>query len=479
MSEPDDLLLQFGQEWRFKSPVPLPFGYTADAGTGNDTVGVIDALLPHPPLPFTAFLYGGQAFEAQISADITPAVPELQATITASHPLDLPDADGPRLGAHWRHGPKATEPLGARWQDMQRVETGSRYRHQHGIRLAVSRRVPHQQMERIRVGGICRFAQAVRLTRPLRLEQQETERIRQRIALREQEAIRIRAWAGIPHAEAIRRRQSLRLIERDASAHAKRLQAAHHQALMTATRRWAPWTQMIWPAPGRWWPDYEAPGLFDWLDCDPGYVPRPLHCDILLHGRSIAQPRCVGFDPEPLPPPGPVLVPIQRVYVVLNDVQLVRASDGIEVPCESLALTLDAGSWVWGFSARLPASAQERVEPDPDPVELLAWINGTAFRILVESIARERVFADTRIRVSGRGHQAVLDAPYAPIQTFSNAGLRTSQQLKDEVLTVNGVPLGWTIDWDLEAWTVPAGVFSHQGTYLSACCRLRVPAAVF
>lgn len=49
---------------------------------------------------------------------------------------------------------------------------------------------------------------------------------------------------------------------------------------------------------------------------------------------------------------------------------------------------------------------------------------------------------------------------------------RSHQQLFDDVLTLNGIPLGWTIDYGLEAWNVPAGVFAHQGTFISALATL-------
>ncbi|GMV69639.1 MAG: hypothetical protein AMXMBFR76_20780 [Pseudomonadota bacterium] len=95
-------------------------------------------------------------------------------------------------------------------------------------------------------------------------------------------------------------------------------------------------------------------------------------------------------------------------------------------------------------------------------------MNGTAFRVLAENISRERIFGDASIRISGRGRNAVLAAPYAPVMTFSNAEGRTARQLMNDVLTVNGVPLGWSVDWGLTDWTVPAGAFAHQGTWIEA-----------
>ena len=169
------------------------------------------------------------------------------------------------------------------------------------------------------------------------------------------------------------------------------------------------------------------------------------------------------------PPTGVVTVAVRKVYFVINDVSLRRASNGVEVPVNSLSLSLDASSWAWGFDAVLPHSAQGLIDPNRSGVvELLATVNGTTFAVLAENISRERSFGQTSIRLTGRGRNAVLAAPYAPVVTFTNSQARTARQLMDDVLTINGVPMGWSVDWGLTDWNVPAGVFSHQGTWIEA-----------
>lgn len=168
-------------------------------------------------------------------------------------------------------------------------------------------------------------------------------------------------------------------------------------------------------------------------------------------------------------PTQPIVVPVREVYMVTNNVTLVRLVDGVPVPVLSASLSVDVDSWAWGFSASLPGAALELVEPDMyGPVELLVGVNGTIFHVLAEQVSRDRSFGQASIRISGRGRNAVLDSPYAPVQTFTNTSLLTSQQLMDEVLKVNGVPMGWSVDWGLEDWNVPAGVFSHQGSHMTA-----------
>lgn len=173
-------------------------------------------------------------------------------------------------------------------------------------------------------------------------------------------------------------------------------------------------------------------------------------------------------EPEE-PPQGEVIVPVQKVYIVANNVSLRRASDNSPVHALSMTLALDVDSWSWGFSAQVPGVAQALVEPTSSgPVELIASVNGTEFRVLAENVSRERTFGRTTLRVTGRGRNARLDAPYAAVQSFANSDSRTAQQLMNDVLTLNGIPLGWNIVWELEDWSVPAGVFSHQGTHITA-----------
>lgn len=159
-----------------------------------------------------------------------------------------------------------------------------------------------------------------------------------------------------------------------------------------------------------------------------------------------------------------IRVPVREVYMVFNSVSLARA-DGTPVPCTSLRLSLDVDSWAWGFSAAVPPAALSLVEPTGPglPIELIATVNGTPVRVLVESIQSERSWGGHSLRIAGRGKSARLDAPYAAVTAYGEAALRTSQQLLNELL-----PVGWTADWQITPWLVPGGTWSHMGTTITA-----------
>ena len=156
--------------------------------------------------------------------------------------------------------------------------------------------------------------------------------------------------------------------------------------------------------------------------------------------------------------------------MTVNSLTLVRVDGAVPIPAYSFGMSLDVDSWTWQWQATLHADALPLITPSAngDPVEVLATINGVPYRLCCEGYTRQRQFANTRISVKGRGRAALLDAPYAPTLNHGNATARTAQQLMDDVLTINGVGIGWAVDFGLTDWLVPGNVWAHQGPYISA-----------
>lgn len=319
----------------------------------------------------------------------------------------------------------APEQRGARHQDATRLQDPTWFVHQDATHLELARQVLFQNAGLLRDGT--------------RFRHQDGDRTKR--------AGRVAPW------------QTAILVTQG--------QGSDFQSARPALKGWCGrYQEAVPPPPGiSWWvlPMPPVP--------QPCYTPSP-H---LLFAALAATDGQLLFvcenHTDPTPPDGePVVVPVRRVYFVINDVTLHRVPDGTPVPVFNLSLSLDAASWAWGFDAVLPAKAESLIAPGTasGPVELVASVNGTTFRVLAENISRERIFGDASIRISGRGRNAVLAAPYAPVMTFSNTEGRTARQLMDDVLTLNGIPLGWSVDWGLTDWNVPAGVFAQQGTWIEA-----------
>ena len=91
------------------------------------------------------------------------------------------------------------------------------------------------------------------------------------------------------------------------------------------------------------------------------------------------------------------------------------------------------------------------------PVEVEARINGQSWRALVDSWGHTRSFGNRSITIRGRGLAAYLANPYAVPRSYTEGNVRLAQQLAAQEL-----PTGWSLDWRLEDWTVPAGAWSYE-----------------
>lgn len=171
------------------------------------------------------------------------------------------------------------------------------------------------------------------------------------------------------------------------------------------------------------------------------------------------------------PIPGTIIVPIQEVYMQTNTCGLTLDSDGTVIPCSGFTLTLDYKSWTWSFSAQVPYAVLSLFGPDTGgaPKVINAEINGTAFKIVAESIQSARAFPTGTLTLTGRGIMAGLDVTYQPVLTFDNStAAKTAQQIANDVLTVGGVSIGWTVEWNITDWLVPENAWTYQGVYIGA-----------
>jgi hypothetical protein len=310
---------------------------------------------------------------------------------------------------------------------------------------------------------------------------QDATRLWNLTAFAHQDATRLELSRRSAFQSAVFSRGSTRFRHQDGDRTKRAGRQTGWQIARLLTQRQGSDFQSALPDPIGWQGRYQEarrppPGISSWVvpdppQPDPCYTPSP---HLVFEAAPAVDGQLLFIcenHPAPPPPDGEsIAVPIRRVYLVINDVTLQRVSDGAPVPVFNLSLALDAESWTWGFDAVLPARAEGLVVPGAGsgPVELLATVNGTAFRVLAENLSRERAFGDASIRISGRGRNAVLAAPYAPVMTFRNAQARTARQLMDDVLTLNGISLGWTVDWGLADWNVPAGALAQQGTWIQA-----------
>lgn len=223
------------------------------------------------------------------------------------------------------------------------------------------------------------------------------------------------------------------------------------------------WQQARHPAQGReaWPPAIVQPPI--------GYTPSTA---LLFQCPTLSAPYVLFFGSHPcyLFPRAHVVVPLLRTYVTINSITLRRVEGDIFIPAYAFQMSLDDDSWTWSWSASVPIAALPLVQPGSsgEPVEVEALVNGVPYRLYAEGVVSQRQFAQERIAIKGRGKAAMLDAPYAPVLNFGNSEARTAQQLMSDVLTINGEGIGWALDWGLTDWLVPGGIWTNQGSHISA-----------
>lgn len=353
--------------------------------------------------------------------------------------------------SHWQQAANLRAPVIARWQEgrQQHGALVARWEATDPLRAAVASH--WQEGDRIRAGLAARWEEGVRHRAALSSAWQEGTPQRVAIASHWQEMRRLRAAvATVWQAQGVPMRRAV----------AGRWSSGMPMPVALRTR----WQEAMRPPPGvTRMPQPEPPE-----PCyDPATVGRLVFTDLALgDGRLVFVCQRAGPGPQP---GATVVIPVRRVYMTVNNVSLARA-DGTPIPAHSFTMSLDMDSWTWQWSASLHATALGLITPGAggEPVQVIATVNGTPYRLLAESYSRERRFRDTRINVRGRGISALLDVPYSPSVNHGNVLARTAQQLMGDVLTVNGVNFGWDVDWQLTDWLVPGGAWSHQGSYMSA-----------
>lgn len=166
----------------------------------------------------------------------------------------------------------------------------------------------------------------------------------------------------------------------------------------------------------------------------------------------------VAWPPTPPIDPGTILVPDLPVYVMLPTMTAVRLPDRTPLPLLSISMTAEAGTFDWSFSAPIPPTAIDLVNPDDgSQPEIEVTVNGFLWTFVVESYDDNRRFGSRSYTLRGRSPAAQLSTPFAAARTYTEMQQRTASQLAEQEM-----PPGWTLVWDTVDWLVPGGTWSYQ-----------------
>lgn len=374
------------------------------------------------------------------------------------------------LRSHWQPAHTLAAGLGAAWQQAQPLHLGTQARWQLAITQRGAVRGHWQDAARERTAVATCWQQGELRRAGVDLLWQEAERLRAAALTRWQHGELRRAAVRSHWQEMLRLRAAVTSHWQQGQQRHVHLLTSYGDGLPVRLPLRAHWQEAWRPRSGASQlpkPPEPRPPCYD-----------PTRLGLLVFdtqytgdGRLVFVCNRTGTGPGPGPGPGEtIVVPIQRVYVTVNSLTLMRVDGAVPIPTYSFGMSLDVDSWTWQWQATLHADALPLITPavNGDPVEVLATINGVPYRLCCEGYTRQRQFANTRISVKGRGRAALLDAPYAPTLNHGNTADRTAQQLMADVLTVNGVGIGWGVEFGLTDWLVPGNVWAHQGSYISA-----------
>lgn len=182
------------------------------------------------------------------------------------------------------------------------------------------------------------------------------------------------------------------------------------------------------------------------------------------HGPQYRRP-----DPPPIgspwtgspnePPPIPIA---RRVYIVMNDVQVVRLPERTPIAVLSVDLNASVDSWAWSVRMELADPSQiALLKPDgsgPKVVEIT--MNSYVWTAIIESRDGTRGFANRAATVIGRSQTALMSETYTAKRSLAVADAYSAQALANLEISQRALP--FTIDWRGLDWVVPGGVWYYQ-----------------
>lgn len=454
--------LVFSRPWKAGNPVDLIFG--DDGGTPGipDAHLVVAARMPGLRTRVTV--------RTVKSVSIAARMPALRSASIIRYETNTPR---PLTSIVTTPAQQATMMLLGRasgWQTTQAQPNSWSITAEEAQTLQMGHRADWQEAEHQGTGTVANFEQAQQLAAPaLLLRWQEAESMRLAQQGKFEDAMRVQFGLLQRFEEALRDRLALiGATAQDAQGLQVGVSSTAGPAMDLYIGSRARYQDAMHPPPGISFIRPDPPDPEE--HCYKQLVGGPIElgfCRPWAASTALVFACCRSMDK-----PGKVVVPVRKVYIVLNQIVLTRLDTGVELPALGFNMSLDYQSWTWNWSASLHKDAAAHLGRDRDghPAQFLANVNGVEFKLRIERTSRDRSFMpQERWSVSGRGLAAVLAEPWAKSISFGNpAQALTAQQLAIEALKVNGVSIGWDIDWQLQDWSVPAGAWALQGSYMDA-----------
>jgi hypothetical protein len=147
----------------------------------------------------------------------------------------------------------------------------------------------------------------------------------------------------------------------------------------------------------------------------------------------------------------PVIIPVLKVYIIMNNIEIVRLDTNKALNATTASLSTDAGSYCWTFSITIPG---ESIDNWGKGIEIAIIINGEEWRCITETLSEAQTFGKRTLTIGGRTHGAVLSSY---LNTGTNTASISAFQAIGDVL-----PQDWTLETkDLTDWTIPINTLTY------------------
>ncbi len=154
------------------------------------------------------------------------------------------------------------------------------------------------------------------------------------------------------------------------------------------------------------------------------------------------------------------------VIFVTNSVSLTRTDDGREIKLLGFSVGIDSNSYCWTFSATVPLSELSKVDTASEQrIGVDFTCNGNLWRFILDSCEDSIQFGESSLTIKGKSRAMLLAHPYATHRGFKFDTAMSARQIAEAELNRNGVPSGFTLDWQLagvNGWNVPANTYSYS-----------------
>lgn len=183
------------------------------------------------------------------------------------------------------------------------------------------------------------------------------------------------------------------------------------------------------------------------------------------------------YTAPPAPPGGTPTAPTTSArftvaaasaYNLVHALDVRDLRDNAVLPVDRVSIATDRDSIFWTLRASGGAALFAKLSTGAQPPRVRVTVDGAVWEFVVESVTRSRSHPSAEVAIEGRSLACAAGAPYQGEQTWAVEGDTTAAQ----IAAAANLYTELEVQWELDDWPVPAGVFSFNGTPLAVVRRV-------